>query len=131
MNMSVQDHPGWANDPIHAAGGRRHYNSVRQFRAQLRRIEIICFLTESGMSLLVRGTQRALAEKFGVSEATISCDLVRIFAKHTRDRHCPFCGAKPLDDEGVRAIEEGHNRFRRWLGLPDDDQNGRTTNPSS
>ena len=92
--------PGWANDPIHAAGGRRHYNSVRQFRAELRRIEIICFLAESHISLFVRGTQRALAEKFGVSEATISRDLVRIFAKHTRDRHCPFCGAKPLDEKG-------------------------------
>jgi hypothetical protein len=104
---------------------------VRQFRAELRRIEIICFLAESGMSLLVRGIQRALAQRFGVSEATISRDLVRIFAKHTRDRRCPFCGAKPLDKDGVRAIEEGHQRFRRWLGLLEDDQNGRTTNRSS
>ena len=129
--MSVQDRPGWANDPIHAAGGRRHYNSVRQFRAELRRIEIICFLAESHISLFVRGTQRALAERFAVSEATISRDLVRIFAKHTRDRHCPFCGAKPLDEDGVLAIQEGHDRFRRWFGLLEDDQNGRTTNRSS
>lgn len=118
--MSVQDRPGWARDPIHAAGGRRHYNSVRQLRAELRRIEIICFLAESHISLFVRGTQRALAERFGVSEATISRDLVRIFAKHTRGQCCPFCGAKPLDEDGVLAIEEGHQRFRRWLHLPDD-----------
>jgi hypothetical protein len=24
---------------------------------------------------------------------------------------------KPPDEEGVLAIEEGHDRFRRWLGL--------------
>jgi hypothetical protein len=104
---------------------------VRQFRAELRRIEILCFLAESHISLFVRGTQRALAERFAVSEATISRDLVRIFAKHTRDRRCPFCGAKPLDEDGVLAIQEGHDRFRRWLGLLEDDQNGRTTNRSS
>jgi DeoR/GlpR family transcriptional regulator of sugar metabolism len=111
--MSVQDRPSWARDPIHAAGGRRHYNSIRQIRAELRRIEIVCFLAESGMSLLVRGTQRALARQFAVSESTISRDLVGILAERDPSRRCPFCGAKALDDEGVRAIEEGHDRFRR------------------
>jgi DNA repair exonuclease SbcCD ATPase subunit len=101
-------------DPIHAAGGRRHYNSVRQFRAELRRIKIICFLADSGVSLLVRGTQRALARRFGVSEATISRDLEGILAERGPSRCCPFCGAKPLDEEGVRSIEEGHDKFRRW-----------------
>ena len=120
--MSVQDRPGWARDPIHAAGRRRHYNSVRQLVAELRRIEIVCFLAESGMSLLVRGTQRALAQRFGVSESTISRDLVGILAERGSSRRCPFCGAKPLDNEGARAIEEGHNRSRRWLGLPDDNE---------
>ncbi|MGO9149734.1 MAG: hypothetical protein ACLQVK_20975 [Acidimicrobiales bacterium] len=65
--MSVQDRSGWANDPIHAAGGGRRYNSVRQFRADLRRIEIVSFLAEIGVSLLVRGTQRALTRRFGFS----------------------------------------------------------------
>jgi hypothetical protein len=116
--MSVQNRPGWARDPIHAAGGRRHYNSVRQFRAELRRIEIICFLAESGVSLLARGTQRALARRFAVSESTISRDLVGILAERGPSRRCPFCGAKPLDDEGVRAIENGHERLRRWFGSP-------------
>jgi len=116
--MSVQDRPGWARDPIRAAGGRRHYNSVRQFRAELRRIEILCFLAESGVSLLVRGTQRALARRFAVSESTISRDLVGILAERSPIRRCPFCGAKPLDEEGVRAIENGHQRFGRWLGSP-------------
>ena len=54
---------------------------MRQLRAELRRMEILNFLAESHMSLLVRGTQRALAERFGVSEATISRDLVGIYAE--------------------------------------------------
>ena len=57
---------------------------MRQFRAELRRIEIVCFLAESGVSLLVRGTQRALAQRLGVSEATISRDLVGIVAERGR-----------------------------------------------
>ena len=65
------------------------------------------------------------------ASSAISRHLVRIFAEHTRDRHCPFCGAKPLDEDGVLAIEEGHDRFRRWLGLLEDDQNARTMNRSS
>jgi hypothetical protein len=104
---------------------------VRQFRAELRRIEIVRFLAGSGMSLFVRGTQRALAQRFGVSEATISRDLVGILAERGPSRCCPFCGAKPLDEDGVLAIQEGHDRFRRWFGLLEDDQNGRTTNRSS
>ena len=89
---------------------------MRQLRAELRRIEILNFLAESHMSLLVRGTQRALAERFGVSEATISRDLVGIYAEDRFARICPFCGAKPLDEEGVLAIEAGHDRLQRWLG---------------
>ncbi|MGO9149801.1 MAG: hypothetical protein ACLP1E_06010 [Acidimicrobiales bacterium] len=104
---------------------------MRQFRAELRRIEIVRFLAESGVSLLTRGTQRALAQRFGVSGSTISLDLVGILAERGPSRRCPFCGAKPLDDEGVRAIENGHERFRRWFGLLEDDQNWRTTNRSS
>ena len=102
---------------------------MRQFRAELRRIEIVRFLAGSGMSLFVRGTQRALAQRFGVSEATISRDLEGILAERGRSRCCPLCGAKPLDEEGVRAIKEGHEKSRRWFGLPDNDQNGEDDEP--
>jgi hypothetical protein len=119
--LVIHVHTHRFHDPIHAAGGRHHYNSVRQFRTELRRIEILCFLAESGVSLLARGTQRALAQRFGVSEATISRDLVGILAERSHHLRCPFCGAKPLDEDGVLAIQEGHDRFRRWLGLPHED----------
>jgi hypothetical protein len=42
-------------------------------------------------------------------------DLVGIFAEDRFGQSCPFCGAKPLDEEGVLAIEAGHDRLRRWL----------------
>jgi DeoR/GlpR family transcriptional regulator of sugar metabolism len=102
---------------------------VRQLVAELRRIEIVCFLAESGMSLLVRGTQRALAQRFGVSEAAISRDLVGILAEGGPSRRCPFCGAKPLDEDGVLAIEEEHERFRRWLDLPEEDEDTEDDEP--
>jgi len=117
--MSVQG-TGWARDPIHAAGGRRNYNSVRHLNAELRRMEILTVLAETGTSLLVRGTQRVLARRFGVSESTICRDLVGIYTERELGQSCPFCGAKPLDEEGVLAIEAGHDRVRSWLGLPDD-----------
>ena len=74
IRMSVQDRHRRANDPVHAAGGGTA-TRCGQSRAELRRIEIPCFLAESGVSLLVRGTQGALAKRFGASEATISRDL--------------------------------------------------------
>ena len=30
-----------------------------------------------------------------------------ILAEHGRDRRCPFCGEKALDEEGALAIQEG------------------------
>jgi hypothetical protein len=52
--MSVQDRPGWANDPIHAAGGRRHYNSVRQFALEMDpRLMCDCLVSERVQSSFV------------------------------------------------------------------------------
>lgn len=115
LSMSKSVGWGWADDPIRAAGGRRHYNSVRRFRAEMRRREIRSYLAANGLSLLVPGAQRALAERFRVSEATISRDLVGIYADRGYGRACPFCGAKPLDEAGAFAIAEGHERFARHL----------------
>lgn len=123
-DMSAQPSSGWARTPIHAAGGRRNYNSVRRFRAELRRAEIRSVLAESGMSLLVRGTQRVLAERFGVSESTISRDLVGIYGAGGWGSRCPFCSARPLDDDGVLAIEEAHDRLRACFD-PHEDQDMR------
>ena len=72
------------------------------------------------MSLLTRGTQRALSERFGVSQATISRDVRGIYSvpSGTR-RRCPFCGAKALDKAGIEAIENGAGTAGDWLGISD------------
>jgi hypothetical protein len=88
------------------AGGRRKYNAIRQDKARLRHHAVLQFLAESRMSLLSRGTQRALAQRFSVSEATISRDTVGIYAPpEGRPNRCPFFGAKALDEAGIEAIE--------------------------
>lgn len=46
------------------AGGRRHYNAVRQLRVLLRRARLVRLLREMGM---VRGYQVRLAEAQGVA----------------------------------------------------------------
>ncbi len=60
------------------AGGRRHYNAVRRFRAELRRRHLAAWLRADagGWS----GQQARAARALGVSEATISRDLARMQA---------------------------------------------------
>jgi hypothetical protein len=114
-NMSVQGR-GWADDPIRGAGGRRHYNAWRRHLAQLRRLTILDVLTENDLSLVARGTQAFLARTLGVSEATISRDMRRLFADACRDpRSCPLCGCRALDDAGAQAIAAGIERLRRVI----------------
>jgi hypothetical protein len=113
--MSKVDGGGWASDPIHAAGGRRHYNSVRQQRAKLRRIEILRIIDESGMSFVTWGVQRMLAARLGVSESTISRDLNGILAPGVDPKRCPFCHSRPLSLQAAEAIEEARLRLEFYL----------------
>lgn len=54
------------------AGGRRHYNSWRQFCALERRVRVEELLHELGSK---RGSQKKIAALLGVSESTISRDV--------------------------------------------------------
>lgn len=71
------------------AAGRRRYNSVRRFRAQLRRIEVLNLIGTYGG--LHRGVQASIARTLGVSQATISRDLRGLLAPD-RLEWCPLCG---------------------------------------
>jgi hypothetical protein len=84
----TSDAAAWAR-----AGGRRHYNSLRQLHAELRRAQVARLLLDGGLH---RGTQAQIARQLGVSEATISRDIVAIFAAG-RPRRCPCCGCGDLD----------------------------------
>jgi len=102
-----------ANDPIRAAGGRRRINAQRQMRARLRQADICRWLVATETSLLVPGVQRALADRFGVSEATMSRDLRAIFGTPSQALHkCPICGSRAIDAAGLEAIEAGTERLR-------------------
>lgn len=86
---------------IRRAGGRRHYNSVRRVRAQLRRLRIARWLgdPENWPLLLRRGWQKELARRLGVSQATVSRDLRAVLATAPA---CPLCRrcvrmCQPLD----------------------------------
>jgi hypothetical protein len=108
--MSVQAHTrnddGWADDPIRAAGGRARYNRMRQDLAAIRRKEIVDHLHSSGLSLIGRGVQRRLAQRFGVSEATISRDMTALLdaSRWGRTNRCPLCGSKAMDRAALDAI---------------------------
>ena len=74
--MNQQRHPWsvWTNpeEAARRAGGRRHYNSLRQLRAALRRRAVIELLCQYGFDY---GSQRRIATRLGVSPATISRDV--------------------------------------------------------
>jgi hypothetical protein len=71
------------------AAGRRHYNSVRRFRATMRRGEVARLLRVQG-GLTARGTQATLARQLGVSRSTVCRDIAWLLRQ---GRPCPHCGA--------------------------------------
>jgi hypothetical protein len=73
------------------AAGRRHYNSVRKFRREIRRAELVAYAREVGLDVTRHGAGVLLARRFGVSRATISRDLHAIFAHHDL---CESCGSR-------------------------------------
>ena len=99
--MSVQGR-GWARDPLHAAGGRARYNGVRTLRAQIRRAEVARLLLRHGWRY---GTGVRIAEALGVSEATVSRDIYRLFRETPLRSHCPICGAIATPDEDDDPME--------------------------
>lgn len=80
--------PTTPDEVARRAGGRRHYNAWRQFRALHRRSEVARRLTVQGA--FRRGFQARLARELGVSRATI-CRDVRELRRFGYS--CPRCGA--------------------------------------
>jgi DNA-binding CsgD family transcriptional regulator len=65
------------------AGGRRHLNAVRQFKAQRRRVEVAQLLAQAY-------TTREMARQLGVSRWTIQRDVKALLhPAHLPD--CPAC----------------------------------------
>ena len=66
------------------ASGRRHYNSLRQFKAVRRRYQVVTLLA-SGVSSRVD-----IAVRLGVHPSTISRDITALL--YAQPGACPTCG---------------------------------------
>ena len=74
------------------AGGRRHHNAVRQFRAHLRRNKLVDVLAAERLSPFERGTQANLSRLLKVSRSTISRDVATLMNEMREREECPICG---------------------------------------
>ena len=82
----------WWSDPvsnseaISRAGGRRHYNSVRQWQALARAYRVMELLQDRGLGY---GVRTQIARELGVHRSTITRDVNRIL--RTDGTNCPTC----------------------------------------
>jgi hypothetical protein len=81
---------------IRRAGGRRHYNSVRQFGALLRRRRVAELCLVHRLNFVERGTAATVARTLGVSRWTIRRDIRALLAELSAHRTCPCCGHEGL-----------------------------------
>ena len=72
--MISQPLPTW-DAVCRRAGGRRHYNAVRQFQAAQRLLQVLALLNDFGLG---RGSQSRIAERLGVHRSTICRDVAKL-----------------------------------------------------
>jgi DNA-binding NarL/FixJ family response regulator len=75
--------PKSAEEAYRRAGGRRRYHARRRREAEERRARVAELVIRWGW---VQGTQARIARELGVSEATISRDMRRIYAGPERNK---------------------------------------------
>lgn len=93
------------------AGGRRHYNSVRQMRALNRQMLLVELMSK--LDILERGWQTKAAEILDVSKATITRDLKAIHAywiqkcKDDSSKQSPK--PEPLSEVRIEELRDLHH----------------------
>ncbi len=90
------------------AGGRRHYNRVRQFRAVQRRAQLAPMLRKEGLRW---GYQTRLAAKLGVSPSTISRDMLLLRLGLPYQRHTLLGQDSPWFHQQSLGIQDMMRRF--------------------
>jgi len=75
--------PQSAEEAYRRAGGRRRYHAQRKREAEERRARVAELVMRWGW---VQGTQARIARELGVSEATISRDMRKIYAGPERNQ---------------------------------------------
>jgi predicted DNA-binding transcriptional regulator YafY len=110
------------------AAGRRHYNSIRQFRAAYRRMQVARLLNVKG-GLTERGHQARVARELGVSRSTICRDVRELLRM---SRRCSYCGgatayylpdAREVLEMGAPAsvnVRQAGHVVAWWEGLTDE-----------
>jgi|SRR5215213_4133647 len=81
--MSKIRAPKSAEEAYRRAGGRRRYHAQRRREAEERRARVAELVVQWGW---VQGTQARIARELGVSEATVSRDMRRIYAGPERNK---------------------------------------------
>jgi hypothetical protein len=104
MNRESWARPTTHEEVVRRAAGRRHYNAVRQARAEQRRQKVLDLARNWGVSLVEPGVQGALARQLGVHRSTISRDVAAILGGVTVWRPCPACG-RPVLPPGYASLD--------------------------
>ncbi len=86
------------------AGGRSHYNSMRQFHAAMRRIKVEQLFAEYGF---VHGAKARIARELDVSPSTITRDIQRLSG--SKEKVCREC-ERPMSDRGWEQLEVDQSR---------------------
>lgn len=84
------------------AGGRAHYNAMRQLDAALRRHQVAELIVAAG-GFLVPGVRSRIAAKLGVHRSTVSRD-VQALLRGMPAPTCPCCGA--LRERALDRLDE-------------------------
>jgi hypothetical protein len=95
------------NEAYRRAGGRRSYNSMRAFRAEDRRSQVVRLLRYAG---LMHGAQTWIARRLGVSRSTICRDFARLFHTAKQDP----CETPLVAERRRRARRENTKLFKEW-----------------
>lgn len=96
-NIKTWSEPTSWDEMVRRAAGRRHYNSVRQLRALVRRQEVAKLIWRYD-SIFQRGIQTTTAAQLGVHRSTV-CRDVKAMLEELNWGYCPLCGTwahKPL-----------------------------------
>lgn len=103
--MSKIPVPKSAEEAYRRAGGRRRYHAQRRREAEERRARVAELVMQWGW---VQGTQARIARELGVSEATISRDMRRIYLALRRrldQDTSPRASAEPCVELLARGLD--------------------------
>lgn len=95
------------------AAGRRHYNAMRRFNGDLRRVEVGKLITAYGLG---RGVKARIARELGVHPSTISRDLREMWGSPD-GQTCETCERWMADKHWVKLEDDRTKRLASVLAM--------------